>query len=561
MDPPTATPESTFSHALLASLKHQRSTLLSNGQKPLCDVILRCGGIATQGHASVLAAVSKYFERILTERSQSTNQLHSLTTPIVSSSLVSIDVSRLFRGIETLFPIIIDSLYNGVRVVSPQAPINQLLNSAYNQLELQLPFSIPEIEIEQQVVVTTDCHSTTNDIPENKKTTLDNNEENISMDLSICPQCNMLFVSKEEFLAHSKVKCAKRLTCYTCGQFFTRVQGLANHLVDVRHGEMVCSICGFEGESQKDAEIHIAKHAADMDKPYFCTFCDLRFSTRKRWEKHLPKHSNEAPFVCKDCGKAFKWNHALTAHSVVHAPHKKFLCQECGFSTSHVSTFRFHNRMHTGNLMKCDVKSCTFQTTRKSNLVQHKLTHSKEKPHQCEICGQSFSLAKNMRRHARQHDTNATIFRCKVNNCSFKSLRSDKYIEHVKKYHPTTSPSSPNSISNNHPIVEEKATANIDEVNHHVNQIKTETKLTVIKSEQKSSLLTTSPFNTVSPPNKTVSDTYDNATSAAGAGAPTPSVTAASVIMDDGQFDDALILAAAAASEEDITNLVTPLLS
>lgn len=166
MDPPAATPESTFSHALLASLKHQRSTLLSNGQKPLCDVILRCGGIATQGHASVLAAVSKYFERILTERSQSTNQ-QSLATPIVSSSLVSIDVSRLFRGIETLFPIIIDSLYNGVRVVSPQAAINQLLNSAYNQLELQLPFSIPEIEIEQQVVVTTDCHSTTNDIPGN----------------------------------------------------------------------------------------------------------------------------------------------------------------------------------------------------------------------------------------------------------------------------------------------------------------------------------------------------------------------------------------------------------
>ena len=220
-----------------------------------------------------------------------------------------------------------------------QDSTNQILNSKRQSLNHRLPTNFAE----------------------NKKTTLDNNEENISMDLSICPQCNMLFVSKEEFLAHSKVKCAKRLTCYTCGQFFTRVQGLANHLVDVRHGEMVCSICGFEGESQKDAEIHIAKHAADMDKPYFCTFCDLRFSTRKRWEKHLPKHSNEAPFVCKDCGKAFKWNHALTAHSVVHAPHKKFLCQECGFSTSHVSTFRFHNRMHTGNLMKCDVKSCTFQ--------------------------------------------------------------------------------------------------------------------------------------------------------------------------------------------------------
>ena len=168
-----------------------------------------------------------------------------------------------------------------------------------------------------------------------------------------------------------------------------------------------------------------------------------------------------------------------------------------------------------------------------------------------------------MRRHARQHDTNATIFRCKVNNCVFKSLRSDKYIEHVKKYHPTTSPSSPNSAelhhhqSNNHPIVEEKA--NIDEVNHAASQIKTETKLTVIKSEQKSSLLTTSPFNTVSPPNKTVSDTYDNATSAAGA--PTSSVRASDVSLDDSLFVEGLILADAAASEEDISILVTPLLS
>ena len=42
-----------------------------------------------------------------------------------------------------------------------------------------------------------------------------------------------------------------------------------------------------------------------------------------------------------------------------------------------------------------------------------------------------------MRRHARQHDTNATIFNCNITNCSFKTLRSDKYIEHVKKYHPT----------------------------------------------------------------------------------------------------------------------------
>ena len=62
----------TFSEALLASLKQQRASLLGNGQKPLCDVILKCGNIATRSHSSVLASVSKYFERILTDRHSNT---------------------------------------------------------------------------------------------------------------------------------------------------------------------------------------------------------------------------------------------------------------------------------------------------------------------------------------------------------------------------------------------------------------------------------------------------------------------------------------------------------
>ena len=45
------TAESTFSEALVASLNQQRSTFPNSGQKPLCDVILRCGGIATGWHS------------------------------------------------------------------------------------------------------------------------------------------------------------------------------------------------------------------------------------------------------------------------------------------------------------------------------------------------------------------------------------------------------------------------------------------------------------------------------------------------------------------------------
>lgn len=56
----------TFSEALVASLNAQRSRLV--GQRPLCDVILRSGGIATQAHSAVLVSASKFCEKLLNDR-------------------------------------------------------------------------------------------------------------------------------------------------------------------------------------------------------------------------------------------------------------------------------------------------------------------------------------------------------------------------------------------------------------------------------------------------------------------------------------------------------------
>ncbi len=78
-------------------------------------------------------------------------------------------------------------------------------------------------------------------------------------------------------------------------------------------------------------------------------------------------------------------------------------------------------RLHTGQTMKCPLPDCAFETVRKQNLVEHQLTHSKEKPHQCEVCGKAFSLVKNMRRHARQHDCKAKRHRCQVRPKAFCS--------------------------------------------------------------------------------------------------------------------------------------------
>lgn len=119
---------------------------------------------------------------------------------------------------------------------------------------------------------------------------------------------------------------------------------------------------------------------------------------------------------------------------ITHSGEKKYLCQSCGFATSHSSVFKSHQRIHTGQTIKCGLPGCHFETVRKHNLVQHQITHSKEKPHQCEICGKSFSLVKNMRRHMLMHNFTAKRHTCCVEGCSFSSLRRDKFLEHQKRH-------------------------------------------------------------------------------------------------------------------------------
>ncbi len=60
-----------------------------------------------------------------------------------------------------------------------------------------------------------------------------NDKPPVQMDISFCPKCNLLFISKDEFLTHRMMDCTRKFTCKTCSAMFTRVQGLMEHLVSL----------------------------------------------------------------------------------------------------------------------------------------------------------------------------------------------------------------------------------------------------------------------------------------------------------------------------------------
>ena len=146
------------------------------------------------------------------------------------------------------------------------------------------------------------------------------------------------------------------------------------------------------------------------------------------------KHSTERPFVCAECGVGFKWKHALETHSIVHKTDRKpFTCDTCGYTTTLKTMLNAHYKVHTGDTLKCSHPGCKFEAIAKSNLRLHMVVHTKERPHQCDICGNRFSFKKNLKRHMLLHGHPSDNITCDI--CDFSTTRTDKLDSHKRLAH------------------------------------------------------------------------------------------------------------------------------
>jgi len=197
-----------------------------------------------------------------------------------------------------------------------------------------------------------------------------------------------------------------KFQCSCCRFSTNNVRKISEHNREHQRANNVCYYCERRFGSSAELSIHVDADHADIktnNMPFVCSSCPARFRTRAQLVSHLPKHSSSRPFICARCGASFKWRNALHDHAVTHTSRKEHLCDICGYATAHRGQLRSHRLVHTGGTMRCSWPGCDFQATRMQNLKYHLLTHTQEKPHQCEVCGQSFSLAKNLKRHMLSH--------------------------------------------------------------------------------------------------------------------------------------------------------------
>ncbi|XP_049458493.1 zinc finger protein Xfin-like isoform X1 [Epinephelus fuscoguttatus] len=153
-----------------------------------------------------------------------------------------------------------------------------------------------------------------------------------------------------------------------------------------------------EAETDNSDDWTETKEPSGLKKPFTCSRCGKKISTKAHLREHIRTHTGEKPFSCTECGKRFGTTIDLKGHMRTHAGEKPFSCSVCKKSFAQGGGLQLHMKIHTGEKpFSCSV--CGKRFIQKVQLTQHMTIHSGEKPFGCDVCHRRFATRQLVTQH------------------------------------------------------------------------------------------------------------------------------------------------------------------
>ena len=189
---------------------------------------------------------------------------------------------------------------------------------------------------------------------------LDRHKAEHSQEVSFsCNTCDKSFLSVEELQKHLRMHTGGgKFSCTVCGLTFRWRSQLTNHMVvhSTDH-DYPCSICNKEFKRKRDLTRHV-KIFHDTKPPYTCTECNLDFHSpinlhQHKSETHWKKQDElDNYYSCTKCSGLFKIKSDLEKHVLKVHPPRPYWCAFCNKRFTCLKWIEKHFELkHPGEIM------------------------------------------------------------------------------------------------------------------------------------------------------------------------------------------------------------------
>ncbi|XP_057661574.1 zinc finger protein 70-like isoform X22 [Diorhabda carinulata] len=250
-----------------------------------------------------------------------------------------------------------------------------------------------------------------------------------------CDMCPKVFHQKYNLEYHKNFKHFRKFTCkcYYCDQVCLNKNGLKLHIdnVHLNKYKFGCEKCPKGYNSKSELEKHIKFDHEGLR--YNCLVCEKHFKDNNHFKQHIKTHDpnyTKPEFTCLVCGKILSMK-SHDRHMKMHQGNvgNNVVCDICGVVVSSKSHLINHRRTHTGEKpYKCDF--CEKRFARSETLADHRRVHTKERPYVCSVCCKGFTQKSALNVHMRIHTGEKPHF-CHVCQKKFTTkhlLRNHKCI-------------------------------------------------------------------------------------------------------------------------------------
>ena len=137
-----------------------------------------------------------------------------------------------------------------------------------------------------------------------------------------CQKCDKSFLRREYLLKHIKYihenSEAGKWICHICKKEFAQNGSLIIHVKNHENKDFYCNTCGNKYTNLVSLKNHIRKHHEQKDKyKSKCDICNVEVD-KKQLESHMTKHTGFKTYQCSYCEKDFAQKQTLKLHEKLH---------------------------------------------------------------------------------------------------------------------------------------------------------------------------------------------------------------------------------------------------